>query len=154
DVHRQGVRGLDHARQVPWSRRAGGGGGAGRRPGAAADHHGDAGVQRLLDLLGTDEIDVAVGASGGEDLALAGDRLGARPVDDRPARLRVGVAALADAADAPVAKPDIGLDDAGVIDDQRIADQGVDGTLFAGRLALPHAVADHLAATEFHLLAV
>ena len=31
--------------------------------------------QRLLDLLRADEVDVAVDAAGGEDLALAGDRL-------------------------------------------------------------------------------
>src|SRR5258707_7358097 len=41
-----------------------------------------------------------------------------------------------------------------VIDDQRIGDDGIGCALFVGGLGLPHAVADHLAATEFHLLAV
>jgi hypothetical protein len=41
-----------------------------------------------------------------------------------------------------------------VIEDQRIGDDGVDGAAPARDLALAHAVADHLAAAEFHLLAI
>ena len=123
-------------------------------PGAAADHHGDAGVQRLLDLLRADEVDVAVDAAGGEDLALAGDRLRSRADDDVDARLDVRVAGLADCRDAPLAQADIGLEDAGVVDDQRIGYDGVDGAVGARDLALTHAVADHLATAELHLLAV
>ena len=67
------------------------------RAGAAAEHRGDAGDQRLLDLLRADEVDVRVDAAGGEDLALAGDGLGARADDDVDARLDVRVAGLADA---------------------------------------------------------
>ena len=52
--------------------------------------------QRFLDLLRADEMDVGVEAAGGEDLALAGDHLGARPDDDRHAGLDVGIAGLAD----------------------------------------------------------
>ncbi len=59
---------------------------------------GDAGGQRFLDLLRADEMDVAVDPAGGEDLAFAGDHLGARPDDDVDARLHVGVARLADRA--------------------------------------------------------
>ena len=54
----------------------------------------------------------------------------------------------------PSLQADIGFDDAPVIDDQRIGDDGVDGALGARHLALTHAVADHLAAAEFHLLAI
>ena len=35
-----------------------------------------------------------------------------------------------------------------------VGDDGVDGAARVGRLRLPHAVADHLAAAEFHLFAV
>src|SRR5436190_17840377 len=136
----------------PW--RAGGGRRAGGRTGAAADHHGDAGVQCLLDLLRADEVNMAVDAAGGEDLALAGDSLRAGPDDDVDARLDVGVAGLADGGDAAVAQTDVCLDDARVVDDQRVGDDGVDGALGARDLALPHAVADHLAAAELHLLTV
>ena len=47
-------------------------------------------------------MDVAVEAAGGEDLALAGDRLGAGPDDDVDAGLDVRIAGLADAGDAAV----------------------------------------------------
>ena len=111
-------------------------------------------AQRLVDLLRADEMDVAVDAAGGEDLALAGDDLGARADDDVDARLHVRVAGLADPGDAAVRDPDVGLDDAPVIDDQRVGDHGVDRALGLASLRLAHAVADHLAAAELHLLAV
>ena len=96
----------------------------------------------------------AVDAAGGDDLALAGDRLGARADDDVDARLDVGIAGLADADDAAVPEADVGLHDAPMVEDQRVGDDGVDGALRARALALAHAVADHLAAAELHLLAV
>ncbi len=99
-------------------------------------------------------MDVRVDAAGGDDAALAGDRLGPWPDHDVDAGLNVGVAGLADAADPAVADADIGFDDAPMVEDHGIGDDGVDGTLGAGPLALPHAVADHLAAAEFDLLAI
>ena len=56
--------------------------------------------------------------------------------------------------DAAVADADIGLDDAPMVEDHRVGDDRVDGALGAARLALPHAVADHLAAAELDLLAI
>ena len=53
-----------------------------------------------------------------------------------------------------VLEPDIGFEDAGVIDDQRIGDDSVDGAFGPGALGLAHAIADHLAAAELDLLAV
>ena len=53
-------------------------------------------IERLLDLLRADEVDVRVDAAGGDDLALAGDDLGAGADDDVDARLHVGIAGLAD----------------------------------------------------------
>ena len=99
-------------------------------------------------------MDVRVEAAGGQDLALAGDHLGARPDDDVDARLDVGVAGLADPLDAAVLQPDVGLDDPPVIEDEGVGDDGVDGAVGVRRLRLPHAVADDLAAAELHLLAV
>ena len=154
EIDRQAVGGLDHAADVPRPRRAGGGEGAVRRPGAAAEHRGDARHQRLLDLLRADEVDVGVEAAGGEDLALARDHLGAGADHDGDVGLDVGIAGLADGGDAVALEADVGLDDAPVIEDQRVGDDGVDRALLVGDLALAHAVADHLAAAEFHLLAV
>src|SRR6266851_7586513 len=93
-------------------------------------------------------------AAGGNDAAFAGDRLGSRPDDDVDPGLNVGIAGLADAADPAVADADIGFDDAPVVEDHGIGDDGIDRTLGAGRLPLPHAVADHLAAAELDLLAI
>ena len=133
--------------------RAGGRVGAGGRSGAAADHGRHARHERLLDLLRADEVDVRVEPAGGDDHALARDDLGGRADDDVHPRLDVGVAGFADAADAPVLDADVGLDDAPVVDDQRVGDHRV-GDLGSPPLALAHAVADHLAAAELHLLAV
>ena len=153
-VDRQALGRLQHAREMPRPGRAGGGRGAGRGPGAAADQRGHAGGDRVLHLLRTDEMNMAVDAAGGEDLALAGDDLGAGADDDIDAGLHVGIAGLADLGDAAVGDRDIGLDDAPVVDDQRVGDDGVDRALGLRRLRLAHAVADHLAAAEFHFLAV
>ena len=80
------------------------------------------------DLLRADEVDVRVDAAGGEDQPLAGDRLG-RDADDHPvgdAGHHVRVAGLADAGDAAVLDADVGLADAGPVDDQRVGDDAVE----------------------------
>ena len=67
--------------------------------------------------------------------------------------LDVRVAGFADRGDAPVLEADVRLDDAPVVDDQRVGDQGVDD--FGGQqLALALAVADNFAAAEFHFFAI
>jgi hypothetical protein len=153
DVHREGVGGLEHARQVPRTGGARGGVGAGGRAGAAADHGGDAAHQRFFDLLRADEVDVRVDAASGEDHAFAGDHFGAGADGDGHVGLHVRVAGLADRGDAPVLEADVGLDDAPVVDDQRVGDQRVDH--FGGQqLALALTVADDFAAAEFHFFAV
>ena len=57
--------------------------------------------------------------------------LGAGADDDVDAGLDVGIAGLADAGDAAVLEADIGLDDAPVVEDQRVGDDGVDGAVGA-----------------------
>ncbi len=99
-------------------------------------------------------MNVGVEAAGADDLAFASDDLGAGTDDDGDARLDVGVAGLADGRDAAVLQADVGLHDAPVIEDERVGDDGVHRALPVGQLRLPHAVADHLAAAELHLLAV
>jgi hypothetical protein len=49
---------------------------------------------------------------------------------------------------------DVSFHDTPVIDDQRIGDDGIGRALLVGDLRLPHAVTDHLAAAELHLLAI
>ena len=139
---------------MPGARRACRRIGTRRRAGAATEHGGDARHQRLVHLLRADEMDVGVEAAGGEDFSFAGDDLGTGTDNDGDARLDVGIAGLADGRDAALFQADVGFDDAPVVEDQRIGDDGVDRALLVGDLALPHAVADHLAAAEFHFLAV
>ena len=64
-----------------------------------------------------------------------------------------GLPALPIAAMRPSLMPDIGLDDAPVIENDRVGDHRIDH-LGGGPLALTHAVADDLAAAELDLLAV
>src|SRR4029077_20888860 len=105
----------------------------------------------LIDLLRRYEVDVRIHASRGEDLALAGDRFGARTDDDADVRLGIGIPGFADAGDATIAEANVGFIYAGVIDDEGIGDHGIDRTFGPRRLGLTHAVADDLAATELHL---
>ena len=65
----------------------------------------------------------------------------------------VGVARLADRDDAAVTNADVGLDDSPVVDDHRAGDDGVGCTVGAGGAALPHRLAQHLAAAEHRLVA-
>ncbi|MNM80913.1 hypothetical protein D3C81_928960 [compost metagenome] len=153
DVHREGIGGLEHARQVPRPGGACGRIGAGGRSGAATDHGGDAAHQCLFDLLRADEVDVGVDAAGGEDHAFTGNYFGAGANGDGHIGLDVRVAGLADRRDASVLETDVRLDDAPMVDDQRIGDQRVDH--FGGQqLALALAVSDDFTAAEFHFFAV
>ncbi len=99
-------------------------------------------------------MNVGIEAAGGEDLSLASNNFSPRADDDGHARLNIRIAGLADGGNAAVLQTDIGLHDAPVVEDQCIGDDGVDRALLVGDLALPHAVADHLAAAELHLLPV
>src|SRR4051794_31951438 len=99
-------------------------------------------------------MDVAVEAAGSEDLALAGDDLGAGSDDDVDVGLDIGIAGLADGGDAAAGYGDVGFDDAPMVENDGVGDDGVGGALLVGDLRLPHAVADHLAAAKLHLLAV
>src|SRR5690606_38180457 len=107
-----------------------------RRAGAAAEHRGYAGHQRLFDLLRADEVDMGVDAAGRHYSALPGDHLRPGPDDDVDPWLDIGIAGLADAGDQPVLQTEIRLHDAPVVDDQGIGDDGIDGTFGARHLAL------------------
>ena len=95
-----------------------------------------------------------VEAAGGEDLALAGDDLGAGADDDGDARLDVGIAGLADRGDAPSFRPisALTMPQWSRISALVMTVSTAPCLLVIWRLA--HAVADHLAAAEFHLLAI
>ena len=64
-----------------------------------------------------------------------------------------GLPALPMRDDASVPNTDVRLDDSPVVDDHHAGDHRVGGALGAGRAALPHRLAQHLAATEHRLVA-
>ena len=76
-----------------------------RRASAAAKQGGDAGMQRVVDLLRADEVDVGVKAARRQDAPLTCDDFGAGADDDADAGLGVGVAGLADGVNEAVPEP-------------------------------------------------
>ncbi len=126
-----------------------------RRAGAAAAEGGQAGGQRLVDLRRGQEVHVGVEAAGGEDLALARDRIGARADDQVGVDTvgDVGVSAAADADDPPVLDPDVGADDAPVVQDHHVGDHRVQGSVGRAGQRLVHRLADRLASAEHRFLA-
>ena len=145
---------MDHASDVPCTRRARRRVGTGRRPGAAAQHGGDAGHDRIIDLLRADHVDVRIEAAGRQNFAFTGNRFGAGTDDDVDVGLGVRVAGFADTDDAPIAEPHIGFHHAPIIDNQRVGNHGVGSAGRAGCLGLPHAVTDHFAAAEFYFFTI
>ena len=125
EIHRKSFRRAQHRVDVPRAGRARGRKGARRRTRAAAEHRRDAARERFLDLLRADPVDVRVDAAGRDDHAFAGDHFGAGADRDRDAGLYIGIARLADLPDVAVLQADVRLDDAPVIDDQRVGDHGV-----------------------------
>jgi hypothetical protein len=152
-VHRERFRRFEHPVHVPGAGRARGGERAGGRTRAAADHRRHARHQRLVDLLRTDEMDVRIDPARGDDHPFAGDDFGGSADDDVHTGLDVRVARLAELRDPAILDRNVALDDAPPVDDERVGDHRV-GRVLRHPLALAHAVANHLAAAEFHLLAV
>ncbi len=97
-------------------------------------------------------MDVGIYASGGQDLAFAGQDLGRGPDLHRHPVHHVRVPSLADACDASVPHPDVRLEDAGVIEDEGVGNDEVHRALRAGRGPLRHALPHGLTASEGRLL--
>jgi hypothetical protein len=145
---------LQHTPKVPSAWLASGGVRARGGPRAAAQHGGDAEVERLVNHLRADEVDMAIETTSGDDFALTRNDLGAGPDDDGDARLSVRVTSLADGCDAPDAEADVGLHHTPMIEDQCVGDNGIDRPACPRHLRLAHAVADNLATAEFDLFAI
>ncbi len=154
DVHWHGFGGLQHARQMPGARSARRGQCAMSRPRSSPQHRGHARVQRVLNLLWADEVNMSIDAASRENFALTGNHFSARTDDDVHSRLHVRIACLADLRDQPIANADVRLDDAPVIENDGICDDCIHGALRTRTLRLSHPVADHLAAAELDLFAI
>ena len=71
----------------------------------------------------------AVKAAGRKDFAFASDHFGAGPDDDGHAGLDVRIAGLPDGVNVAILDADVGFDDAPMVEDQRVGDNGVDRAL-------------------------
>ena len=155
EIHGKRLGRFQHPVDVPVAGRAGGGVGAVRRTGAAADQGGDAAGDGVLDLLRADEMDVGVDAAGGDDAAFARDDFGGGADGHGDAVLQQRIARVADADDAAVLDADVRFDDAvGGVEDEGVGDDEIERVRIEGERRLRHAVADDLAAAEFHFVAV
>src|SRR5262249_42633105 len=95
EIHGEGVGSLEHPSNMPGSRRACRSGRSRRRSCTAAHHRGEPRIERLLDLLRTNVVDMRVDATGGDDVAFAGDHLCARTDDSGHLWLHIGIPTLA-----------------------------------------------------------
>src|SRR6185436_18278345 len=153
EIHRKRIQRLQHASDMPGPRSARGCRRTRCRSCSAAYHGGNPRHQRLFDLLRADQMDVAVNASGGDDRAFACDDFGRRTDDDGDVGLDVRIAGFADTGNATILDADIRLDDAQIVDDKSVGNDGV-GDFMRAALALAHAIADNLAAAELHLFPI
>lgn len=179
DVDRELIQRLEDPGDVPRARGHGGRRAALGGAGAAADESGHARGQGLVDLFGADEVNVGVHTARGEDPAVAGDDLGARPdhevcwrhrrgflrgptirhLEARDLVHRLGVVRLADGMNFAVPDADVGLDHTPPVEDQRPRDDGVHREAKLVAAPVPrdvghaHRLPDHLPATEDHFVA-
>ncbi len=123
------------------------------RASAAAKHGGDARHQGLFNLLRADKMYVCINPPRSEDLSFTGNHLGARPDDNIDAILHIGVATFTDGGNATLFNTHIGFNNAPVIENQGIGNQGID-CFSTQPLALTHAVSNHLATAKLHFIAV
>src|SRR6185437_7842792 len=113
---------------MPLSRRTSGGQGSVSGARATTQHGGDTGIQRVLDLLRADEVDVRVDTAGRYNLAFTRDHLGTRADNDVHTRLDIRIAGLADTCDEAIADADVGFYDTPVIQYHGVGDDGIHGT--------------------------
>ena len=133
-IHREGIRRFNHARNVPGAGRASGGECASGWPRAATQHGGDARHQRFFNLLRADEMDVRIKATSGENLALTRNHFCSGANDNINARLDFRIACLTKFKDTPVAQAYIAFHNAPMVDHDRIGDDRVDGAFSAREL--------------------
>ena len=142
--------------QVPRARRAGGRLGSLGRARSPSQHRCDTAVDRLPRLLGANEMNVRVDAARRENLSFPRNDLGSRADDQAigDTILNVRIACLTDGADLSVTNTDIRLDNAPVVNDDRVGDNHVRCSLRSGALGLTLTVPNHLASAEHHLFPV
>ena len=107
-------------------------------------------------------MDMRVDTTRRHDIALATDDLGPWANHDVNTRLRVWIAGFTNCNDAAVFQSDVGFDNAPVVHDQSIGQNGIHCTTslcatartIASTLTLRHAITNRFATTKFHFFAV
>src|SRR6266849_3212947 len=159
EVHRPAFSSLEHTCDIPCSGCAGGGVRTRCRSGASTDHGGNAVRNRLVYLLGRDEVDMTVDPSRRHQHIFARDYLGARAYHQFGVYSlhRIGVASFTNLHDTSILNANIAFNDAPVIDNQRVGNDKVERairSLTRGATALPHTIANDLASTKSDLVAI
>ena len=109
----------------------------------------------MLDLLGTDEMDVGVQSPGRDDAALARDDLRRGANDHADAILDKRISGMSDPDDATVLDADVAFDDAlNGVKNERVRNDQIQGFRVGGKRRLTHSVANDLAAAKFHFAAI
>ena len=70
--------------------------------GTTTKHCGQPLMQSIINLLGTDKMDMTVKTTCGQDMPLSCNGLGSRPNNDINTRLRIGIASLANSANPAI----------------------------------------------------
>src|SRR5439155_391282 len=146
------------ALDVPSAWSTGGGVGTGRRSTAAPQERCQSGGQGRLAKLRTNEMDMAVDATGRDNQILSGDHFSARP-DDQPridSWLDERVAGFANGDDSPASNANVSFDNSPIIKNHRVGDHHVHRQFFefSRQRRLTLAVPDDFAAAELDFLAI
>ena len=124
------------------------------RSGTAAKHRRHTRLKRIVDLLRTDEMNMAVKATSGQYFTFACNNFGSGTNNYIDIGLSVGVSSLANRRDTASAQGNISLIDPCMIQDQSIGNNRIDGPCGAGDLRLAHAITDHFATPELNLFSI
>ena len=157
EIHRIFLCRLQHHLQIPGARGTGGRIGSIRRPCASSDHCGYAAVQRAVNLLGADKMDMRIDSARCHDkiFSCEGFRRRSHRHAGRHAVHNVRISGFSDSFDFSVLDSDIRLNDTVYIHDQRIGNHQIQISVRAFRLhRLSHTITDGLSAAEFYFVSI
>ena len=99
-------------------------------------------------------MDMAVKATGGQDVPFTGDDFCSGANDDIDARLRVRIAGLANRANRTVFQSNIGFENARNIDNKGVGNDRINGAVCTRHLRLAHSITDDFSTTKFYFFSV
>src|SRR5262252_7533624 len=99
-------------------------------------------------------MNVCVDSTGSDDLPFAGDHFSSWSNNYVNLRLHIGITGFTDTCNASIFNSNVSLHDSPMIENQRIGNHSIDGTLATRPLRLAHAIANDFPPSELHLVAV